>query len=91
MYGYAEAKVEAAILKKAIADKNLSRQGLLNAKLNLGTVDEGGLIPPVTYTPALGPASRTSEIAAVSTSAPGFLKIVRPFFEGAAAKAMAFK
>jgi ABC-type branched-subunit amino acid transport system substrate-binding protein len=90
MYGYAEAKVEAAIIQKALQDKNVTRQGLLNAKLNLGTVNEGGLIPPVTYTPSLGPASRESEIAKVSPTTPGFLKVIQPYFEGAAARNLVF-
>src|SRR5258708_5106695 len=51
MYGYGLAKVEAAILKKAIANGDLSRAGILNAKLNLGNVDLGGLLPAVNYTP----------------------------------------
>jgi ABC-type branched-subunit amino acid transport system substrate-binding protein len=90
MYGYAEAKVEAAILRKAIAAQNLTRAGILNAKLHLGTVNLDGLMPSVDYTPALGPASRTSEIGAVSTTTPGFVKGVQPFFESAAARGLVF-
>jgi len=90
MYGYAEAKVEAAIISKAIANKDLTRQGFLNAKLNLGTVDEGGLIPPVTYTSTPGPAARETAISVVDPATPGFLKLIRPYFEGAAAKSLTF-
>jgi hypothetical protein len=90
MYGYSEAKVETALLRKAIASGDLTRAGILDAKLHLGTVDLGGLMPPVDYTPALGPASRMSEISKVSSTTPGFLKAFRGFFTGEAAKSMTF-
>ncbi|MGH2485750.1 MAG: ABC transporter substrate-binding protein, partial [Ktedonobacterales bacterium] len=48
-FGYAEAKVTAAILKKAIENKDLSRPGLLKAFNSLGTVDLGGLFPTEHY------------------------------------------
>lgn len=89
-YGYAMAKVEAAILKKAIESGDLTRQGILNAKLNLGTVDLGGLLPSVDYTPALGPVSRKTGISVVDPTVPGFLKLAVPFFESSAAKNMKF-
>src|SRR5262249_25025071 len=66
MYGYALAQMETAVLRKAIAAKDLTREGILNAKLNLGAVDLGGLVPAIKYTPSLGPASRETEIAKVS-------------------------
>jgi ABC-type branched-subunit amino acid transport system substrate-binding protein len=90
MYGYAQAEVEAAILRKAIEAKDLTRPGILNAKLHLGTVDLGGLVPPVDYTPALGPASRTSEIGKVSATTPGFVSGVQPYFSGTAAQDLQF-
>ena len=91
MYGYAQAKVETAILRKAIANGDLTRAGILDAKLHLGTVDLGGLMPPVDYTPALGPSSRMSDISKVSSTTPGFLKAFQGFFTGEAAKSMEFK
>jgi ABC-type branched-subunit amino acid transport system substrate-binding protein len=90
MYGYAEAQMETAVLRKAIQTGDLTRQGILNAKLHLGTVSLGGLVPPLDYTPALGPASRTSEIAKVDPGAPTFLKGVSSFFEGGAARGLQF-
>jgi hypothetical protein len=90
MYGYSLAKVEAAILKKAIESGDLSRQGILNAKLNLGTVDLGGLLPSVNYTPQLGPVSRKSNISVVDPTVQGFLKPKSTFFESDAAKNMKF-
>ncbi len=89
-YGYAMAKVEAAILKQAIDSGDATRQGILNAKLNLGTVDLGGLLPAVNYTPQLGPVSRKSAISVVDPTVQGFLKLKVPFFESTAAKNMTF-
>jgi ABC-type branched-subunit amino acid transport system substrate-binding protein len=90
MYGYGLAKVEAAILKKAIESGDLTRAGILNAKLNLGTVDLGGLLPSVDYTPALGPVSRKTSISVVDPTVPGFLKPASGFFESDAAKNLKF-
>jgi ABC-type branched-subunit amino acid transport system substrate-binding protein len=89
-YGYAMAQMETAVLRKAIAAGDLTRQGILDAKLHLGSVDLGGLVPPIDYAPALGPASRMTGISEVSTSTPGFLKGFRGFFTGEAAKSMQF-
>jgi ABC-type branched-subunit amino acid transport system substrate-binding protein len=91
MYGYAQAKMETAVLRKAIANGDLTRAGILDAKLHLGKVDLGGLVPPIDYTPGLGPASRMSGISKVSATTPGFLKGFRGFYMGDAAKSMEFK
>ena len=90
MYGYCMAEMEVAVLKKAIESNDLSRQGILNAKLNLGNVDFGGLIPPLTYTPQLGPADRQTDIAQVDAASPGFLKIIKTYFESDTAKNLTF-
>ncbi|HEX4754914.1 MAG TPA: ABC transporter substrate-binding protein [Candidatus Dormibacteraeota bacterium] len=87
-FGYAQAQMEVAVLKKAIESNDLSRQGILNAKLNLGPVDFGGIIPSLTYTPQLGPADRQTDIAQVDPTSPGFLKIVKPYFESSAAMSL---
>jgi ABC-type branched-subunit amino acid transport system substrate-binding protein len=91
MYGYAQAKMETALLRKALAGGDLTREGILDAKLHLGRVDLGGLVPPLNYTPRLGPASRMSGISEVSATTPGFLKGFRGFFMGDAAKGMTFE
>ncbi|MBJ7608275.1 MAG: ABC transporter substrate-binding protein [Candidatus Dormibacteraeota bacterium] len=88
VYGYCEAEMEVAVLKKAIESNDLTRQGILNAKLNLGSLSFGGLIPPLNYTPQLGPADRQTDIAQVDTTAPGFLRIIQPYFESSAAKSL---
>ena len=90
-YGYAMARMEAAVLRKAIASGNLTRQGILDAKLHLGKVDLGGLVPPVDYSPSLGPAARSTGISVVSPKTPGFLKGTKGFFTGQAAKSMTFQ
>jgi ABC-type branched-subunit amino acid transport system substrate-binding protein len=91
MYGYSQAKMETAVLRKAIASGDLTREGILNAKLHLGKVDLGGLVPPLDYTPSGGPASRMSGISRVDSKTPGFLKGFKGFFEGDAASNMTFK
>jgi ABC-type branched-subunit amino acid transport system substrate-binding protein len=90
MYGYSMARMEAAVLRKAIASHDLTRQGILNAKLNLGRVDLGGLVPPINYTSKLGPAARSTGLSRVNTTTPGFLKGFGSFFTGEAAKNMQF-
>jgi len=90
IYGYAEAQMEAAVLRKAIQNGDLTRQGILDAKLHLGRVGLGGLMPPLDYSPRLGPASRMTGIAKVDSGAPTFLKPVSPFFEGTAARGLKF-
>ena len=91
MYGYAMAQMETAVLRKAIAAGDLTREGILNAKMHLGVVDLGELVPPVNYTPALGPASRRTGLSKIDPSEPGFLKGFKSFFTGEAAKNMQFE
>lgn len=86
MYGYCLALMEKQLLAKAISDGDLSRAGIINARLNLGTVDFGGLIPSADYTPSLGPADRETDIAQVDPTVTGLLKIIQPYFESSAAK-----
>jgi ABC-type branched-subunit amino acid transport system substrate-binding protein len=86
-YGYGMAQVETAVIKKAIESGDLTRQGLLNAKLHLGQVSLGGLLPPVNYTTNLGPASLATSVSAVDPTSVGFVKIIQPAFESDAAKA----
>src|SRR5260221_13856866 len=48
-FGYTESEITYAILKKAMANNDLTRDGLYNAFLSLQSVNLGGLLPPVTY------------------------------------------
>jgi ABC-type branched-subunit amino acid transport system substrate-binding protein len=75
---YAQGEVEAAILRKAIQDGNLSREGILTAKEKLGTVDLSGIAPNVSYDAQPGPPTRRSLIATIDPKVPGFLKAVSP-------------
>jgi hypothetical protein len=73
---HASAQVQAAILKKAIEDGDLSRAGILKAKQNLGKVDLGGVSPSIEYTEKGGPPSTKSLITRIDPSVDGFLKPV---------------
>jgi ABC-type branched-subunit amino acid transport system substrate-binding protein len=75
---YAQGMVVEQILRKAIESGDLSREGVLAAKQNLGEVDLGGITPAVTYTPEGGPPSRSSLITEIDASVPGFLKVIEP-------------
>jgi ABC-type branched-subunit amino acid transport system substrate-binding protein len=77
-WAYAQGEVQAAILRKAIQSSNLTREGILTAKQNLGTVELGGIAPNVSYAPQPGPPTRKSLIARIDPSVPGFLKAVAP-------------
>jgi ABC-type branched-subunit amino acid transport system substrate-binding protein len=73
---YAQGKVVEEILRKAIASGDLSREGILAAKQDLGQIDLGGITPAVTYTPEGGPPSRVSLITEIDPKVPGFLSVV---------------
>jgi ABC-type branched-subunit amino acid transport system substrate-binding protein len=73
---YSQGKVVEQILRKAIGSGDLTREGILAAKENLGEVDLGGITPAVTYTPEGGPPSRQTLITEIDPSVPGFLKVV---------------
>ena len=90
MYGYCLALMEKDVIAKALQSNDISRSGILNAKLNLGTVDFQGLMPNANYTPNLGPADRQTEIAQVdiNSGASAFLKNIEPFFESSVATNM---
>jgi ABC-type branched-subunit amino acid transport system substrate-binding protein len=75
---YAQGQVQAAILRKAIASGNLTREGILTAKQNLGTVDLAGIAPSVSYEPQPGPPTRKSLITVIDPKVPGFLEAVAP-------------
>jgi ABC-type branched-subunit amino acid transport system substrate-binding protein len=86
IYGYVSGKIQSAILDKALAGRDLTREGIYNAKLNVGKIDLGGLMPDVEYTDTPGPNSRATELATVDSDAPGFLKPLAGPFQGTVAK-----
>jgi ABC-type branched-subunit amino acid transport system substrate-binding protein len=73
---HAGAKVQAEILRKAIKDGDLSRDGIFKAKQNLGEVDLGGVSPSPTYDEDGGPPSTKTLITRIDPSVDGFLKPV---------------
>jgi len=75
-WAYAQTRVVAAILKKAIEDGDLSRAGIAKARLNVGAIDTGGLTPTVNYSPQPGPPSSSSIINQIDANVVGFLKPV---------------
>lgn len=85
--GYAQGMLQAAILRKAIADGDLTREGILEAKRNVGEIDLGGLQASVTY--AKGePASRASDLQVIDSSQPGFLRVVSQDHLGTVAESL---
>jgi hypothetical protein len=86
MYGYVSGKIQSAILQKALADNNLSRAGIYNAKTSVGKIDLGGLMPDVEYTKTPAANSRATQLARVDPHAPGFLKPLAGPFESDLAK-----
>lgn len=82
MYGYVSGKIQSAILQKALTKGDLSRAGIYDAKLSVGKIDLGGLMPDVAYTKTPGPNSRATQLARVDADAPGFLKPLAGPFTG---------
>ena len=91
-FGYTEAKITYAILKKAADNGDLTRAGLLKAFESLSQVDLGGLLPPVTYgsAPNQRVPSRDSRVFAIDPSQPGDVKDLSGDFTGSAAQQSQF-
>jgi ABC-type branched-subunit amino acid transport system substrate-binding protein len=91
-FGYTEAKITYAILKKAADNGDLSRDGLLKAFESLKNVDLGGLYPPVTYgsDPNQRVPTRDNRIFGIDATQPGDVKDLSGDFTGAAAKISQF-
>lgn len=91
-YGYSEAKVVGAILKKAADNGDLTRDGLLTAFDSLTDVNMGGLLPDIHYgaQPDQRVPSRDSQVYAIDASQPGDVKPLCPDFTGTAAAASKF-
>lgn len=91
-FGYTEAKITYAILKKAADNGDLTRDGLLTAFESLKQVDLGGLLPPVTYgsAPNQRVPSRDSRVFGIDPSQPGDVKDLSGDFTGTAAQQSQF-
>ncbi len=87
-FGYTESKITYAILKQAIANNNLTRDGLLKAFESLKNVDLGGLLPPVTYgsSPNDRVPTRDSTVYAIDPSQPTSIRDLSGDFIGTAAQ-----
>ncbi len=86
-FGYAESEITYAIMKKALDNKNITRDGMFSAFQSLKTVSLGGLLPPVTYGSAPNDRvpTRDSVIYQIDATAPADVKPLTPDFTGTAA------
>jgi ABC-type branched-subunit amino acid transport system substrate-binding protein len=86
-FGYTESEITYAILKKALDNNDITRDGLFNAFESLKTVDLMGLYPPVTYgsSPNQRVPTRDSVIYQIDPTQPAGVRPLTPDFTGTAA------
>src|SRR5437588_1657779 len=86
-FGYTESKITYAILKKAIENNDLTRDGLLKAFESLKNVDLGGLLPTVNYgtSPNDRVPTRDSVVYIIYPSQPESVRSLSGDFTGTAA------
>lgn len=91
-FGYAESYITYGILKKALDNKNLTRDGLFSTFQSLHNVDLGGLYPAVNYgsAPNQRVPSRDSIVYQIDATAPAGVKPLTPDFTGTAAQQSQF-
>ncbi len=91
-FGYTESKITYAILKKALDNNDITRDGLLTAFESLKSVDLGGLLPPVTYgsSPNERVPTRDSIVFAIDSTQPTGVKPLSTDFTGGAAQQSQF-
>ena len=91
-FGYTESKITYAILKKALDNNDITRDGLLTAFESLKSVDLGGLLPPVTYgsSPNERVPTRDSIVFAIDPTQPTGVKPLSTDFTGGAAQQSQF-
>lgn len=91
-FGYTESEVTYAILKKALDNQDVTRDGLFKAFESLKNVDLGGLYPSVTYGSSANERvpTRDSIIYAIDPKAPAGVKPITPDFTGTAAQQSQF-
>jgi ABC-type branched-subunit amino acid transport system substrate-binding protein len=78
-FGWANSELMTEVLKKACANKDLSRQGIVNALHQLSGMGLGGLVAgPLDYTKSNEPPSRMVYIAKVDKSQSGGLRALTP-------------
>jgi ABC-type branched-subunit amino acid transport system substrate-binding protein len=92
VFGYYQAEAVTALLEKAVAMGDLSRQGLLNALNSLGTISFDGLTGDYEYgKPADRNPPRVTTLYKVDPAKPGGLAKLKYEYESDAAKKFAFK
>lgn len=86
-FGYTESYVTYSILKKAMANNDITRDGLFNAFNSLGSVDLGGLYPSVTYgsSPDQRVPTRDSVVFQIDPTKPNDANPLTADFTGTAA------
>jgi ABC-type branched-subunit amino acid transport system substrate-binding protein len=86
-FGYTESEITYAILKKAMANNDITRDGLFTAFNTLSSVDLGGLLPPVTYgtSPDQRVPTRDSVVFQVDPTQPANFRALTADFTGTAA------
>ena len=91
-FGYTESYITYAILKKAMANNDITRDGLFNAFNSLGSVDLGGLYPSVTYgsSPDQRVPTRDNVVFQIDPTQPNDVKALTGDFTGTAAKQSSF-
>jgi ABC-type branched-subunit amino acid transport system substrate-binding protein len=78
--GWAQGQIMTEVLRKACANKDLTRSGVLTAFHQLSNVDTGGLVAaPLNYTKIGEPSERAVYIARVDAKQPGATKSVAVF------------
>ena len=91
-FGYAESYITYAILKKAMANNDITRDGLFTAFNSLGTVDLRGLYPSVIYgsSPNQRVPTRDNVVFQIDPTQPNDVKALTSDFTGTAAKQSSF-
>jgi ABC-type branched-subunit amino acid transport system substrate-binding protein len=91
-FGYTESKITYEILKKALDNNDITRDGLLTAFESLHNVDLGGLLPPVTYgsSPNERVPTRDNIVFAIDPTQPTGIKPLSSDFTGGAAQQSQF-
>ncbi len=91
-FGYTESEITYAILKKALDNNDITRDGLFTAFESLKNVDLRGLLPPVTFgsSPNERVPTRDSVVFAIDPTQPAGVKALSGDFTGDAAKQSQF-
>jgi ABC-type branched-subunit amino acid transport system substrate-binding protein len=86
-FGYTESQITYAILKKAMANNDITRDGLFTAFNSLSNVNLGGLYPSVTYgsSPDQRVPTRDSVVFQIDPTQPNDVKALTVDFTGTAA------